>query len=98
MSKTYLVPLTIGPRQVDFPEGCRQERKGSAHFRPGSLIALTDEEMEHLKKAHPDLAGKLVCASPPDTPVPIKPVIVEEEEAPKWPRGSRRHRRTTEEE
>lgn len=78
-SKPYFVPHGIGPLQVDFPIGCKQERKGAVHFRPGSTVYLTDDELAHLKRHHTVLAAQLRSAEPKSAVVPKPRARVVEE-------------------
>ncbi len=58
--RTFVVPANIGPRQVDFPEGCERSKKGSLHVRPASMLELTDSEWKYLQDKHADLAKHFI--------------------------------------
>jgi len=66
---TLIVPPGVPVQQIDdFPEeGCSRSRKGSLHIRPASSMQVTEEEWEHMRKAHAKLAGVLIVARPGPT-------------------------------
>jgi hypothetical protein len=60
---TLVIPANVVQCHVeDFPDGCERSREGSVHVRPASTLTVTDDELAHLKKAHPQLFRQLIVA------------------------------------
>lgn len=78
MNRVLQVPSRVGPLQVDdFPEGCKRERKGALHIRPSSTLVVSEDELAHLKKEHPELAARLQDITPTaPPPQPETPTVV----------------------
>lgn len=62
--RTFYVPRTVGPLQVELPEFKIQGRKGALHIRPSSTLFLSDDEVNHLKEKETVLFGKLRETTP----------------------------------
>lgn len=63
MSKTLIVMASSSmiPTQIDdFGEEVERSRSGAIHFIPGLTAEITEDELEHIKNKHPDLALQLI--------------------------------------
>jgi hypothetical protein len=47
------------PVQIDFPDGIERSTKGAIHLLPGGTREITNAELEHITKAHPDILQRL---------------------------------------
>lgn len=59
-----VVPANVMACQIDdFPDGCKRSREGALYVRPASTMDVTDDEYDHMQKAHPQLAARMIVAS-----------------------------------
>jgi hypothetical protein len=65
--RTFYVPRTVGPLQVELPEFKTKGRKGALHIRPSSTLFLSDDEVKHLEEKEAVLFGKLRETTPKST-------------------------------
>lgn len=62
--RTFYVPRTVGPLQVELPEFKGSGRKGALHIRPSSTLFLSDDEATYLSEKESALFSKLMETTP----------------------------------
>lgn len=69
-----IVPADLSPCQIEFPDDCKRTKRGrhatssSLHLRPATAVEVTDDELTHIRKAHPALARSLIVHIPKRPP------------------------------
>jgi len=74
MNRTFYVPRTVGPLQVELPEFKKSGRKGALHIRPSSTLFLSDDEVTYLSEKESALFSKLTETTPKKKSVSSFPV------------------------
>lgn len=70
---TVIFSKSIMPVQIDFPDGIQRSCKGAMHVRPGSAVKMTEQELDLLYSAHPDIMEKSYVRKPATKAKPIIP-------------------------